>query len=170
MAMSVVEAMIMDSKQIRPERRSVNREAGFALVTAMVVMLLVSAVVSNLIGYSSDEAQSSARSRASTKNLYAADSGIQLSLQRIQLPRDLTAFTYTLTDNTLVESRQRSDGAPQPISPAGIGPPPDGYSINVGGGFVNELFLLNVTAEASNNGVAELEAKLGSLQPNSGAY
>jgi hypothetical protein len=30
--------------------------------------------------------------------------------------------------------------------------------------------LLNVTAEAPNNGVAELEAKLGSLQPNSGAY
>jgi len=145
----------MDSKQIRQERRTVNREAGFALVTAMVVMLLVSAVVSNLIGYSSDEAQSSARSRASTKNLYAADSGIQLSLQRLQLPRDLTAFSYTLTDNTLVESRKRTDGAPQ---------------INVGGGFVNELFLLNVTAEASNNGVAELEAKLGSLQPNSGAY
>ena len=62
------------------------------------------------------------------------------------------------------------DAVPQPISPEGIGPPPDGYSINVGGGFVNELFLLNVTAEAANNGVAELEAKLGSLQPNSGAY
>ncbi len=57
-----------------------------------------------------------------------------------------------------------------PIAAAGVGPPPDGYSINVGGGFLNELFLLNVTASAANNGVAELEAKLGSLQPNSGAY
>lgn len=160
----------MDSKQNRSIGRSVNAESGFALVTAMVVMLLISAVVSNLIGYSSEEAQSSARSRATAKNLYAADSGIQLSLQRLQNPPDLSAFSYTLTDGTLVESRKRSDGAPQPIARADFGPPPEGFSINVGGGFVNELFLLNVTAEASNNGVAELEAKLGSLQPNSGAY
>ena len=161
---------MMDSKRIRTEGRAGRGDAGFALVTAMVVLLLVSAVVSNLIGYSGEEAQSSARSRSSLKNLYAADSGIQLSLQRLQLPRDLTAFTYTLTDATLVESRSRGDASPQPIAPVGIGPPPEGYSINVGGGFVNELFLLNVTASASNNGVAELEAKLGSLQPNSGAY
>jgi len=161
---------MMDSKRLRAEARSGRGDAGFALVTAMVVLLLVSAVVSNLIGYSGEESQSSARSRSSLKNLYAADSGIQLSLQRLQLPRDLTAFTYTLTDSTLVESRSRSDASPQPIAPVGIGPPPEGYSINVGGGFVNELFLLNVTAAASNNGVAELEAKLGSLQPNAGAY
>ena len=75
---------MMDSKRKRTETGSRGREAGFALVTALVVMLLVSAVVSNLIGYSSEEAQSSARSRASLKNIYAADSGIQLSLQRLQ--------------------------------------------------------------------------------------
>ena len=161
---------MMNSKRNRADTHSRGREAGFALVTALVVMVLVSAVVSNLIGYSSEEAQSSARSRSSLKNVYAADSGIQLSLQRLQLPRDLTAFNYVLADTTVVESRSRDDAVPQPISPEGIGPPPDGYSINVGGGFVNEIFLLNVTAEAANNGVAELEAKLGSLQPNSGAY
>lgn len=152
------------------KRASARREAGFALVTAMVVLLLVSAVVTNLIQYSGEEASSSARSRATTENLYAADSGIQLSLQRVQLPRDLTAFNYNMTNGTLVESRSRSDGAPQPIAQVGVGPPPDGYSINLGGGFLNELFLLNVTASAANNGVTELEAKLGSLQPNSGAY
>jgi hypothetical protein len=162
--------MMMNSKELRQAGRRGKSEAGFALVTAMVVMLLVSAVVSNLIAYSSEESQMSARSRASLANIYAADAGIQLSLQRLQLPRDLTAFSYTLTNATLVESRSRSDGMPQPISFVGIGPPPDGYSINVGGGFVNELFLLNVTAEAANSGVAQLEAKLGSLQPNSGAY
>ncbi len=144
--------------------------AGFALVTAMVVLILVSAVVMNLIDYSGEEANSSARSRATVENLYAADSGVQLSLQRLQLPRDLTAFSYTLANGTLVESRSRSDAGPMPIADAGIGPPPDGYSINVGSGFLNELFLLNVTASAANNGVTELEAKLGSLQPNSGAY
>lgn len=156
-------------RRIRIERRA-GREAGFALVTAMVVLLLVSAVVTNLIDYSGDEAQSSARSRAFQKNLYAADAGIQLSLQRIQPPRDLTAFGYTMSDGTRVESRARNDASPQPIANAGIGAPPDGYSINLGGGYVNELFLVNVTSEAANNGVVELEAKLGSLQPNAGNY
>ena len=100
----------MDSKQLRPGGQTRKSEAGFALVTAMVVMLLVSAVVSNLIGYSSEESQSSARSRASLKNIYAADSGIQLSLQRLQLPRDLTAFSYTLADATLdADVRQHFD-------------------------------------------------------------
>jgi len=144
--------------------------SGFALVTAMVVMMLVSAVVVNLIDYSGTERASSARARAAQKNLYAADSGVQLSLQRIQLPRDLTAFSYSLSDGTQVESRRRTDGSPQVIATAGLGAPPDGYSINIGGGYVNELFQVNVTASASNNGMAELEAKLGSLQPNSGAY
>lgn len=160
----------MKSKQDRNRLDGKRRVRGFALITAMVVMLLVSAVVSNLIGYSGQEAHSSARSRASLENLYAADSGIQLSLQRLQVPRDLSAFTYNLANGTQVESRSRGDMAPQPIASAGVGPPPDGYSINVGGGFLNELFLLNVTAVAANNGVTELEAKLGSLQPNSGAY
>ena len=145
-------------------------EAGFALVTAMVVLMLVSAVVVNVIDYSGTERESSARSRASQKVLYAADSGIQLSLQRIQLPRDLSAFNYSMADGTQVQSRRRSDGSPQPIASAGLGAPPDGYSINVGGGYVNELFLVNVTATSANAGLSELEAKLGSLQPNSGAY
>jgi hypothetical protein len=154
----------------RIKQFSKRRESGFALVTAVVILVLVSSVVVNLIDYSSQEMQAGGRSRSTAKNLYSADSGIQLSLQRIQLPRNLAAFTYNLTDGTLVESRSRDDATPQPIDPVGIGAPPDGYSVNVGAGFVNELFLLNVLASGTNSGVAELEAKLGSLQPNAGAY
>jgi hypothetical protein len=160
----------MDSSRTRRDERARIGDQGFALITAIVVLLLVTAAVVNLIDYSGQEAQSSARSRSYLKNLYAADSGIQLSMQRIQLPRDLSAFSYQLTDGTRVESRSRSDATSQPIEAAGIGAPPDGFSINVGGGFINELFVLNVTSEAANRGVVELEAKLGSLQPNSGAY
>ena len=157
-------------KPNRLQRRNDRRDSGFALVTAVVILVLVSSVVVNLIDYSSQEMQASGRSRATAKNLYSADSGIQLSLKRIQLPRDLTAFNYNMTDGTLVESRGRNDTAPQPIDPVGIGAPPDGYSINIGAGFVNELFLLNVMSQGVNSGVAELEAKLGSLQPNAGTY
>jgi hypothetical protein len=150
--------------------RTNQRQRGFALVTAVVILVLVSSVVVNLIDYSSQEMQAGGRSRTTAKNLYAADSGIQLSLQRIQLPRDLSAFTYNMSDGTLVESRRRSDATPQPIQTLGVGAPPDGFSINVGGGFVNELFQLNAIALGTNSGIAELEAKLGSLQPNAGAY
>ena len=93
-----------------------------------------------------------------------------MTLQRIQLPRNLTAFSYNLSDGTLVESRPRTQAVPQPIATLGIGAPPDGYSVNIGAGFVNELFLVNVLAQATNSGIAELESKLGSLQPNAGAY
>ncbi len=156
----------MESDRIRSKRR----ESGFALVTAVVILVLVSGVVVNLISYSSQELQAGGRLRATLKNLYAADSGIQLSMQRVQLPRDLSAFSYNLTDGTLVESRGRGDAAAIAIEPVGIGAPPDGYAINIGSGFVNELFFLNVTAQAVNRGVVELETKLGSLQPNAGAY
>lgn len=152
------------------QQRRDRPRSGFALVTAVVILLLVSSVVVNLIDFSGAERTSSARARASQKNLHAADSGIQLSLQRIQLPRDLTAFSYAMADGTMVQSRARSDGSPQPIASAGIGAPPEGYSLNIGGGYVNEIFRVNVTATAANNGLVELEAKLGSLQPNSGAY
>ena len=151
--------------------RGRRTESGFALITAVVILVLVSSVVVNLIDYSSQELQASSRSRSATKNLFSADGGVQLSMQRIQLPRDLTPFNYTLTDGTVVQSRRRTDAVPQPIGKTGNGPPPDGFQINEGSGFVNELFLLNVTAQPANGaGSTELEAKLGSLQPNSGAY
>jgi hypothetical protein len=154
----------------RLHTRKRRQESGFALITAVIVLVLVSSVVVNLIDYSSQEMQSSGRSRSTDKNVYSADSGVQMSLNRIQLPRNLAAFTYNMTDGTLVESRGRDDMVPQPIDDVGIGAPPDGYAINIGAGFVNELFLVNVLAQGVNNGVSELEAKLGSLQPNAGTY
>ena len=160
----------METNSNGKSRRAAQGREGFALVTAVVILVLVSSVVVNLIDYSSQELQSGGRARATAKNFYSADSGIQLSMKRIQLPRDLDAFSYNLSDGTLVESKGRDDMAAQPISPAGIGAPPDGYAINIGAGFINELFLLNVMASGVNNGIAELEAKLGSLQPNAGAY
>jgi len=153
-------------------RRSAARlqERGIALITAVLLLLLVSATAISSIDFSGQEFQAGGRARAAMKNLYAADSGVQLGLQRIQPPRNLTAFSFALSNGTVVESRSRSDAAPQDIAEAGVGKPPEGYAINLGAGFVNEIFLLNVTAVAPDRGLAEIEAKLGSLQPNSGTY
>ena len=148
------------------ERQSV-RERGMALITAVLLLLLISATIVSTIEFSGQEYQAGGRARASARNLYAADSGIQFGLNRIQAPRDLNAFSFTLTDGTLVESRSRSDSTPQDISADGIGQPPDGMQINVGSGYVNELFELTVTAEATNGATTELETKLALLQPNS---
>ena len=68
------------------------------------------------------------------------------------------------------QSRSRSDAAPLPIPLTGTGPPPEGYSINVGSGYINELYLVNVTAEGQDLGVAELEAKVSRLTNSSGSY
>jgi hypothetical protein len=138
-----------------------------ALITAVLLLLLISATIVSTIEFSGQEYQAGGRARASSRNLYAADSGIQFGLNRIQAPRDLDPFSFTLTDGTVVESRARSDSTPQAISADGIGQPPDGMQINIGSGYVNELFELTVTAEATNGATTELETKLALLQPNS---
>jgi hypothetical protein len=147
-----------------------RREGGIALIVTVLLLLLISASVINTIEFSGDEHAGGGRARATGKTMYAADSGIQLGMSRIALPRDLNAFTFALTDGTTIESRKRSEATPQDIESVGIGKPPDGYAINVGLGYVNEVFDLNVTSMAANGGVAELETKLASLQPNSGSY
>ena len=145
-----------------------RREGGFVLITSVLLLLLISATVVNTIDFSGEEFQSGGRARSSATNLYAADAGIQLGLTRLTQPRDLSGFSYSLTDGTLVESRARDETAVKDIEPLGMGKPPDGYSIEIGKGFVNELFSIQVTAVAANAAVTELESKMASLQPNSG--
>ena len=50
------------------------------------------------------------------------------------------------------------------------GKPPGGYAINIGAGFVNETYKLNVTSTRSNLPTTEVEVRIGMLGANSGAY
>ena len=43
-----------------------------------------------------------------------------------------------------------------------------GYSVNIGAGFVNETFQVNITAGATSKPTTEVEVRLGLLTPNSG--
>jgi hypothetical protein len=144
-----------------------KREQGIALVTAVLLLLLVAATAISAIDFSGRELQAGGRARASMRTLYAADAGVQYALQRVQPPTDLTSFTINVNSELTVESRERSQGSPQPIGEAGVGEPPDGYAINVGSGFVSEVYDINVTATGANGATSELEAKLSSLKPNS---
>ena len=71
---------------------------------------------------------------------------------------------------SVVESRSRDQATPQDITEAGLGNPPPGYSLNIGSGFQNELFQMNVTAARANLPTTEIEVKVGVLTTNAGAY
>jgi hypothetical protein len=146
-----------------------RRSDGMALLVTVFVLLLVGAVAVAAIHHSGEEFAAGGRTRATMRNLYAADSGIQLALTRISTdPPDLSPLNFSVGPGRSVRSGVRTDASPQPLVPAGFGPPPEGNSINIGAGFSNELFLVTVTASAASGGIAELESKLGRFIAGSG--
>lgn len=150
-------------------RRRRQQEQGIAMITAVMILVLVATTAMSLISNSEQEMTASGRSHSTKTSLYAAEAGVQFALNRLTPPRDLSAFSFSLTDGTTVQSRARSDSSPQAIEETGLGTP-SGYSLNIGSGFVNETFKLNVTAAQTNLPTTELEVKLGVLTPNSGTF
>jgi Tfp pilus assembly protein PilX len=147
-----------------------KREQGIAMITVVLVIFLLMASALSSVDFTEQESRASGQSRATMRSLYAADAGIQLAVSRVQPPADTSAFSFNLADGTVVESRKRSDAAPQPIVDEGAGAPPDGYAVNIGSGYANQVYRLTVTAVGQNNLTSELEAKVGVLSVNSGSY
>jgi hypothetical protein len=143
-------------------------ERGIAMISVLLVMSIVVLLAIGAIDFTEQELRAGGQSRAVGNSLYAAEAGVQFATNRLLPPRDLSAFTFNLTDGTTVQSRSRDDGAPQDIGVGGLGSPPPGYSVNIGAGFVNETFRVNVTAGATSKPTTEVEVKLGLLTPNSG--
>ncbi len=163
------EVLRADAPKVRDPAVCRSGRAGIALVTSILLLLLVAATAINAIDFSGQELQSGARGRAHTRVLYAADAGLQYALEQIKPPIDLTAIDITL-DNIEVESRKRSEGSPQIIGRGGLGAPPEGYAVNIGAGYSNEVFEISITAVGVQEATVELEAKLGALQPNAGTF
>lgn len=149
--------------------RAGRREQGVALITAVLVLVLVSLTAVASISNSEEELKAGGRSRSVLRSLYAAEAGVEFAEHRVLEPRDLSAFSINV-NGLSVESRSRDDGTPQDIAEGGIGSPPPGYSINIGAGFVNEIFAIDVTAANATLPTTELEARVGVLAANSGAY
>ena len=145
-----------------------REEAGIALLVTVFVLLLIGAIAIAAIGHSGQEARSSATSRANKQTLHGADTGIQVAHRHLaDEPPNQAAFDLDLGGMS-VQSRTRADATPQPIARLGVGPPPDGMSINIGSGFINEIYLTNVTSSSLNSTTVEVEAKLGRLSANAG--
>ena len=146
-----------------------REEAGAALLVTMFVLLLMGGIAIAAIENSGQEARSSATSRVNKRTLHGADAGIQIAHRHLaDEPPNQAAFDLDLGGGMSVQSRTRADATPQPIERLGVGPPPDGMSINIGSGFINEIYLTNVTSSSPNSTMVELEAKLGRLSANSG--
>ena len=140
-----------------------------ALLITMFILFLIAGIAMTSMVHSGEEASGSAHTRVAMRAFHAADAGIQFAINRVaQNPPKLDAFDFTLSGNRRVQSRARGDTVPMPITPDGIGPPPEGYSITVGSGFVYEIFRVNVTAEGDDLGVAQIEAKIARLSMGSG--
>jgi hypothetical protein len=146
-----------------------REEAGIALLVTVFVLLMIGAIAITAIGHSGQEATASATSRVNKRTFHGADAGVHVALRRLaEEPPNQVPFDIDLGDGRNVQSRTRAEVTPQPIPRLGVGPPPEGFSINVGSGYINEIFLTNVTASSPNATTVELEAKLGRLSANSG--
>ncbi len=148
-----------------------KREGGIAMITVVLIIFLLMASALSSVDFTEQEARASGQSRATMRSLYAADAGIQLAISRVE-NSDFSAFSIVLSDGTTVESRRRTDAAPQPIAGNGsnvqAGPPPDGFEFGEGGGFAMQVYPLNATAVGNNNLTSELEAKVGVLSAGPG--
>jgi hypothetical protein len=154
-------------------RRSTSRrpesERGSGLLITMLVMLMVGAVAVAAIERAGEESTAGGRSRATVRNFYAADAGIQLARMRLSAnPPNLDPFSIVLEGGRRVESRRRAEGAPQPLTRDGFGPPPDGFSLNSDSPFLNEVYLINITSTTPGGTTTEIEAKVLRLAAGSG--
>lgn len=150
--------------------RDDRREEGVALLITVILILLVGVLVLTSIGHSGDESVAGARARSTSRALHAADGGMQLALTRIaQVPPNTNPIAITIS-NLSVQSRTRADATPQNLDSLGAGPAPEGYSVNVGSGYVSQLFLVDMTSLGPTGSTAELQAKLYSFNGMSGGY
>jgi hypothetical protein len=158
------------SPSLRPSKSRMHEpERGSGLMITMLIMLLVAAVAVASIEQAGQESAAGGRSRATVRNFYAADSGIQLARARLaSSPPNTAAFSVVLADGRRVESRRRTDSAPQPLTRDGFGPPPEGFALNSDSPFLNEVYLINITSTTPGGTTAEIEAKILRLQAGTG--
>ncbi len=151
-----------------------NSQDGIALLIAVLLLLMVSAIGVAAIDHAGEQNSVAGHARRTTITFHAADAGIEYGRERVfHKPPVLEPFDITLDDGqTGFYSGTRSDTSAQDVTPPTSGPPPDGFSINVGGpgGFVNQNTTLNVTANGPGSTTVELETRVSQTVAGFGRY
>ena len=155
-----------------PSLRTLRDESGMALLVAVMLLLLISAIGVSAIEHSGSASQTVGHSRRNTTTFYAADAGIQFGRTRVfQNPPNLSPFQVALDDGTAFRSGNDPGGTPSASTPPDTGAPPEGFSINVGTGtgFVSENTTFNITANLDTSEV-ELETRVAQTRGGFGSY
>jgi hypothetical protein len=146
-------------------------ESGVALLVAVLLLLMVSAIGVAAMDHSRGDSEQSGSSRRATITFHAADAAIQRGLSQLQdSPARLDAFQATLADGTIYRSGARSASGAQPIPAPETGPPPSGYAINLGAGYLTHVYNHTVSAFGPGNASLELQARYSKLEAGMGTY
>jgi Tfp pilus assembly protein PilX len=149
-----------------------KRQQGMALFVTALMLAVVGLLTLTSFDRAEQETTAGARSRSTTRTLHAADSGVQLALNRfMQSPPNLSAFDITLADGANLQSRARTEGTAQDVAQVGLGDPGEGFGVNTGTGVtaVSRVYEITVTA-TSGGSIAEVQARISRLEADAVGY
>jgi Tfp pilus assembly protein PilX len=150
--------------------RSVRDQQGVALLIAVVLLLMVSALGLTALQSAQDEATGSARGRRKVMTLYAADSGLKLVEQQLasstnQYPnRNPITSTSVMQDQwgaaTAIRTGEAENPVAQAIQRVSKGNV-EGFQLNVNsaGSFAYGVYRTGLVATDNTGGVVELQAQ-----------
>ena len=149
-------------------------ESGMALLIAVVLLLLMSALGLTALQHAQDEATASGRARRKDATLYAAEAGLAMVQERL-LSNWGAAQTapFTIDEASLVKdgfnnpiavrSGRPENSVPQTIEAVGGGSaaPPDGFLVNLGnqGAQAFTPVRADIVATDQTNGMVHLQAQ-----------
>jgi type IV pilus assembly PilX-like protein len=168
--------------------RAARSQDGMALLIAVIVLLLMSALGLAALQHAGDEASGSGRARRKDATLYAADSGIKMIQVKLLTTyvASPTMSPVNLDEPTLVKDGFGNpiairSGAPQngtiPAAPASIAADPnvpsenaEGYMLNQGNQGSQQFrpVRADVTALDIANGMVHLQAQFSVLEGSGG--
>jgi Tfp pilus assembly protein PilX len=165
---------------LRQSRQSARDQHGVALLIAVVLLLMVSALGLTALQSAQDEATGSARGRRKTMTLYAADSGLklveeQLAASTAQYPnRNAVTSSSVMEDQwggtTSIRTGEAENPVPQAIQRVSKGNV-EGFQLNVNssGSFSYGIYRTGMVATDNTGGVVELQAQY-SVNEGSDSY
>ena len=155
-------------------RVTLRDERGAALLIAIVLLLLMSALGISALQHAQDEASASGRARRKDATLYAAEAGLSLVQSRLlanwgaATPTSFTIDEASLvTDgygNAIAVRSGRPDNAVAEsvdIGGSGNSEPPDGFMVNLGNQGAQSFrpVRADIVATDTNDGMVHLQAQ-----------
>lgn len=154
------------------EHRGLRDESGAALLIAVVLLLLMSALGITALQHAQDEASASGRARRKDATLYAGEAGLAMVQSNLLANYNgATMPSFTIDEPAMVNdgfgnpiavrSGRPENAAPESIGGTGTGiaEVPDGYQIGAGTGHGFSAVRADIVATDAGNGTVHLQAQ-----------